>query len=94
MDGRVLLAHDAEFGTYSDIAEQLAITAAALIVYAANAKIDRGAIIWGDQPSSERYATGECPSAGGYNVRCRGSEEGGGAAGEVDRGTAIGALAR
>src|SRR5258706_7414220 len=40
MDGRVVLSHYAEFGTYSDIAEQLAITAAALIVYAGNAKID------------------------------------------------------
>jgi len=40
MDGRVLLAHYAEFGTYSDIAEQLAITAGGLIVYAGNAKID------------------------------------------------------
>jgi uncharacterized membrane protein YphA (DoxX/SURF4 family) len=40
MDGRVALAHYAEFGTYSNIAEQLAIAAAALIVYAANAKID------------------------------------------------------
>src|SRR5258708_13714292 len=40
MDGRVVLTHYAEFGTYSDIAEQLAITAAALIVYAGNAKID------------------------------------------------------
>ena len=40
MDGRVALAHYAEFGTYSNIAEQLAIAAGALIVYAANAKID------------------------------------------------------
>jgi len=40
MDGRVVLAHYAEFGSYSDIAEQLAIAAGGLIVYAANAKID------------------------------------------------------
>jgi uncharacterized membrane protein YphA (DoxX/SURF4 family) len=40
MNGRVLLAHYAEFGTYSGIAEQLAIAAGGLIVYAANAKID------------------------------------------------------
>ncbi len=40
MDGRVALAHYAEFGTYSNIAEQLAIAAGALIVYAANARID------------------------------------------------------
>jgi uncharacterized membrane protein YphA (DoxX/SURF4 family) len=40
MDGRVVLAHYAEFGAYSDIAEQLAIAAGGLIVYAANAKID------------------------------------------------------
>ena len=40
MDGRVVLAHYAEFGTYSDVAEQLAIAAGGLIVYAASAKID------------------------------------------------------
>jgi uncharacterized membrane protein YphA (DoxX/SURF4 family) len=40
MNGRVAFAHYAEFGTYSGIAEQVAITAGALIVYAANAKID------------------------------------------------------
>ena len=40
MNGRVLLAHYAEFGTYSGIAEQLAIAAGGLIVYAANANID------------------------------------------------------
>jgi len=40
MDGRVVLAHFAEFGAYSDLAEQLAIAAGGLIVYAANAKID------------------------------------------------------
>jgi len=40
MNGRVVLAHYAEFGTYSDIAEQLAIAAGGLIVYAASAKID------------------------------------------------------
>jgi uncharacterized membrane protein YphA (DoxX/SURF4 family) len=40
MDGRAVLAHPAEFGSYSDVAEQLAIAAAGLIVYAANARID------------------------------------------------------
>jgi uncharacterized membrane protein YphA (DoxX/SURF4 family) len=40
MNGRVLLAHYAEFGTYSDIAEQLAIAAGGLIIYATNAQID------------------------------------------------------
>ena len=40
MNGRVLLAHYAEYGTWSDIAEQFAIAAAGLIVYAANARID------------------------------------------------------
>src|SRR6202521_4939725 len=39
MNGRVVLAHYAEFGTYSGVAEQLAIAAGGLIVYAANAKI-------------------------------------------------------
>ena len=40
MNGRVALAHYAEFGSYSGAAEQLAIAAAGLIVYAASAKID------------------------------------------------------
>jgi uncharacterized membrane protein YphA (DoxX/SURF4 family) len=40
MNGRVVLAHYAEFGTYSGIAEEVAIAAAGLIVYAASAKID------------------------------------------------------
>lgn len=40
MNGRVVLAHDAEFGSYSGAAEQAAVAAGALIVYAANAKID------------------------------------------------------
>jgi uncharacterized membrane protein YphA (DoxX/SURF4 family) len=40
MNGRLLLTHYAEFGAYSGIAEQLAIAAAGLIVYANNAKID------------------------------------------------------
>jgi len=40
MNGRVVLAHYAEFGTYSGAAEQLAIAAGGLIVYAASAKID------------------------------------------------------
>src|SRR6185312_15780934 len=40
MNGRVLLAHYAEFGSYSGVAEQLAIAAGGLIVYAATANID------------------------------------------------------
>src|SRR5476649_2948653 len=40
MNGRVVLAHYAEFGTYSGLAEQLAIAAGGLIVYAASARID------------------------------------------------------
>jgi uncharacterized membrane protein YphA (DoxX/SURF4 family) len=40
MNGRVALAHYSEFGAYSGAAEQLAIAAGALIVCAANAKID------------------------------------------------------
>jgi uncharacterized membrane protein YphA (DoxX/SURF4 family) len=40
MNGRVALAHYAEFGSYSGAAEQLAIAAGGLIVYAATAKID------------------------------------------------------
>ncbi len=42
MDGRLLLAHYAEFIAYSNAAEQLAIAAGGLIVYAANARIDAG----------------------------------------------------
>jgi len=40
MNARVVLAHYAEFGTYSGVAEEVAITAGGLIVYAASAKID------------------------------------------------------
>src|SRR5256885_9400224 len=40
MNGRVVLAHYAEFGTYSGVSEQLAITAGGLIVSAASARID------------------------------------------------------
>ena len=40
MNGPVVLAHYAEFGTYSGVAEQLAIAAGGLIVYAASARID------------------------------------------------------
>jgi uncharacterized membrane protein YphA (DoxX/SURF4 family) len=42
MNGRIVLAHYTEFGVYSGAAEQLAIAAAGLIVYAASAKIDAG----------------------------------------------------
>ena len=40
MNGRVVLAHYAEFGAYSGAAEQLAIAAGGLILYAASARID------------------------------------------------------
>ena len=40
MNGRVVLAHYAEFGAYSGVAEQLAIAAGGVIIYAATAKID------------------------------------------------------
>src|SRR3984893_16038171 len=40
MHGRLVLAHYAEFGTYSSIAEQLALAAGGLIVCAASARID------------------------------------------------------
>jgi len=40
MNGRVVLAHYAEFGSYSGVAEQLAIGAGGLIIYAGNARID------------------------------------------------------
>src|SRR5271168_4712732 len=40
MHGRLVPAHYSEFGTYSGVAEQLAIAAGGLLVYAANAKID------------------------------------------------------
>jgi uncharacterized membrane protein YphA (DoxX/SURF4 family) len=40
MNGRVVLANYAQFGTYSGVAEQLAIAAGGLIVYASSAKID------------------------------------------------------
>jgi len=39
MNGRVMLAHFAEFGSYSGAGEQLAIAAAGLIVYASTARI-------------------------------------------------------
>jgi uncharacterized membrane protein YphA (DoxX/SURF4 family) len=40
MNGRVMLAHPHEYGAYSGAAEALAIAAGALILYAANARID------------------------------------------------------
>jgi uncharacterized membrane protein YphA (DoxX/SURF4 family) len=40
MNGRVVLAHYAEYGSYSGAAEQLAIAAGGLIVYANSANID------------------------------------------------------
>jgi uncharacterized membrane protein YphA (DoxX/SURF4 family) len=40
MNGRLVLAHYAVYGTYEGLAEQLAIMAGGLIVYAASARID------------------------------------------------------
>jgi uncharacterized membrane protein len=40
MDGRVIVAHYSEYGIYSSVAAQVAIAAAALIIYAANAGLD------------------------------------------------------
>jgi len=40
LNGRVALAHPGEYGAYSGAAEQLAIAAGGLIVYAAKARID------------------------------------------------------
>ena len=40
MGGRVLIAHYRQYGAYSGCAEQLAIAAAALIVYAGSARLD------------------------------------------------------
>jgi uncharacterized membrane protein YphA (DoxX/SURF4 family) len=40
MNGRVVLAHPAEYGAYSGLAEQLAIAAGGLIVFAASARIE------------------------------------------------------
>jgi hypothetical protein len=40
MNGRVMVAHYAKFGSYSGAAEQLAIAAGGLIIYAASARID------------------------------------------------------
>jgi uncharacterized membrane protein YphA (DoxX/SURF4 family) len=40
MNGRLVLAHYTEFGSYSGAAEQLAIAAGGLIVYAGSARID------------------------------------------------------
>jgi uncharacterized membrane protein len=40
MNGRLLLAHYSVYGTYSGIAEQLAIAAGGLVVYATNAEVD------------------------------------------------------
>jgi uncharacterized membrane protein len=43
MDGRVVVAHYSEYGIYSSVAAQVAVAAGALIVYAANARIDPAA---------------------------------------------------
>lgn len=41
MDGRTVLAHYAVYGTYEDLAEQFAITAGALILYATHARLPK-----------------------------------------------------
>lgn len=43
MDGRGVVANYSEYGTYSSVASQVAVAAAALIIYAANASIDAAA---------------------------------------------------
>ena len=40
MDGRVVVANYSEYGTYSSVAAQVAVAAGALIIYAANARLD------------------------------------------------------
>ena len=40
MDGRGVVANYSEYGTYSSVASQVAVAAGALIIYAANARID------------------------------------------------------
>jgi uncharacterized membrane protein YphA (DoxX/SURF4 family) len=40
MNGPVVVAHYGEYGTYSGVAEEVAITAGGLVVYAAHAEID------------------------------------------------------
>jgi uncharacterized membrane protein YphA (DoxX/SURF4 family) len=42
MNGRAMLAHPAEYVSYSGAAEQLAIAAGALIIFASSAKLDAG----------------------------------------------------
>jgi uncharacterized membrane protein len=42
MNGRVMLSHPAEYVSYSGAAEQLAIAAGALIIFAASAKLEAG----------------------------------------------------
>jgi uncharacterized membrane protein YphA (DoxX/SURF4 family) len=46
MNGRVILAHYAEFGSYSGAAEQLAIAAGGLIVYAGSARMGAVRAAW------------------------------------------------
>ena len=58
MNGRVVLAHGAEFVTYSNLAEQLAIAAGGLIVFAASSRID--AVMAARLAHSGRLAFGLC----------------------------------
>jgi hypothetical protein len=59
MDGRMLLRGYGVYGTYEDIAMQLAIAASALIVYAGNAQIDRATAV--HLTRIGRIAFGICP---------------------------------
>jgi hypothetical protein len=59
MDGRMLLSGYGVYGTYEDIAMQLAITASALIVYASSAQIDRAISV--RLTRIGRMAFGVCP---------------------------------
>jgi uncharacterized membrane protein len=59
MNGRLLLSGYAVYGTYEDIAMQLAIAASALIVYATIAQIDRALIV--RLTRLGRMAFGVCP---------------------------------
>jgi uncharacterized membrane protein len=59
MDGRLLLSGYGVYGTYEDIAMQLAITASALIVYAGSTKIDRALAV--RLTRIGRKAFGVCP---------------------------------
>ena len=58
LNGRVVLAHPTEYGAYSGPAAQVAIAAAALIVYATRARID--AVLAGRLTRAAQIAFGIC----------------------------------